>query len=385
MAITPNEVYVVDVSAFLPNAPVTNDDIERILGQVGQRASRARRTTLRSNGIVSRHYAIDPDTLATTHTNAQLAADAVRGLASGDFEPDCIQCLAAGTTFADQLAPSHANMVHGELGSPPCEVVGTSGVCLAGMSAFKYAWMALATGEHGNAVASGSELVSPLLRSTTFETEARVKLEELDLRPELAFEKDFLRWMLSDGAGAVLMEPIPGPGQVSLRIDWVEILSYSGDIEACMYAGAVKQEDGRLRGWLMMDEGERAAVSAIALKQDVRLLNEYIVEYTVTRPMTTLREKHSLQGSQFDWFVPHYSSGFFRERLYQGMCQASLEIPYERWFTNLPTKGNTGSASIYIMLEELFHSGRLEPGQRILCYIPESGRFSTSFMALTVV
>ena len=34
-----------------------------------------------------------------------------------------------------------------------------------------------------------------------------------------------------------------------------------------------------------------------------------------------------------------------------------LRIPCERWFTNLTTKGNTGAASIYIMLEELVASG----------------------------
>lgn len=379
------EVFITDISAFLPNEPVANDDMERLLGQVGERPSRARRTTLRSNGIVNRHYAIDPETLEFTHTNAQMAAAAVRSLAGNGVGVEGIGCLAAGTTFADQLAPSHANMVHGELGSPPCEVVSTTGVCLAGMSALKYAWMAVATGQHRNAVAAGSELVSPLLRAEHFEAESQAKVEKMASRPELAFEKDFLRWMLSDGAGAVCMAPEPGPGPVSLRVDWVELLSYSGDMEACMYAGALKRGDGGLDGWLLMDEERRAASSAMALKQDVKLLNEHIIDYTVVRPMATLRDKRGLRAADFEWFVPHYSSKFFRERVYEGMREAGMEIPFDRWFTNLPTRGNTGSASIYIMLEELFHSGRLQAGQRILCYIPESGRFSTSFMSLTVV
>ncbi|MCG6535351.1 MAG: hypothetical protein L7F78_11820, partial [Syntrophales bacterium LBB04] len=58
---------------------------------------------------------------------------------------------------------------------------------------------------------------------------------------------------------------------------------------------------------------------------------------------------------------------------------------YEKWFTILAWKGNTGSASIYIILEELFHSDRLQKGQRLLCLIPESGRFSIAYMMLTVV
>jgi len=67
------------------------------------------------------------------------------------------------------------------------------------------------------------------------------------------------------------------------------------------------------------------------------------------------------------------------------MVEVGCEIPYGRWFTNLTEKGNTGSAAIYIILEELFSSGRLKPGQRLLCFIPESGRFSHCFMHLTVV
>jgi 3-oxoacyl-[acyl-carrier-protein] synthase-3 len=39
---------------------------------------------------------------------------------------------------------------------------------------------------------------------------------------------------------------------------------------------------------------------------------------------------------------------------------------------------------MYLMIEELFSSGRLRPGERILCYVPESGRFSTAFVYLTV-
>jgi 3-oxoacyl-[acyl-carrier-protein] synthase-3 len=65
--------------------------------------------------------------------------------------------------------------------------------------------------------------------------------------------------------------------------------------------------------------------------------------------------------------------------------KAGLPIPEERWFTNLSSTGNTGSAAIYIMVDELFRSGKLRDGQHLLCYVPESGRFSSGFIYLTVV
>mgnify|MGYP003386133887 FL=1 len=124
--------------------------------------------------------------------------------------------------------------------------------------------------------------------------------------------------------------------------------------------------------------------SIFSVKQDVKLLNEHIIHYTVEKPLTEIMASKSLKAEDVDYFLPHYSSHFFRQKVYDGMAKVGFEIPFERWFTNISTKGNIGSASIYIILEELFHSGRLEPGQTILCYVPESGRFSTAFMLLTV-
>jgi 3-oxoacyl-[acyl-carrier-protein] synthase-3 len=71
--------------------------------------------------------------------------------------------------------------------------------------------------------------------------------------------------------------------------------------------------------------------------------------------------------------------------LFDGLAAGGFEIPDDRWFTNLPSKGNTGAASIYIILEELMASGRVEPGQRILCFVPESSRFSFAVFQLTAV
>ncbi|MFV0276114.1 MAG: beta-ketoacyl-ACP synthase III [Parahaliea sp.] len=375
-----NTVYITSVATALPNQPVDNEQMEALLGLAGGRPSRARRLVLKSNGIQQRYYAIDPDSGEPTHTNAQLTAEAVRGLA--DAPP--IDCLACGTSLPDQLLPNHAVMVQGELGNPPCEVIATSGVCLAGMTALKYAWLAVASGNHQHAVATGSELVSGLMRGHFFAAEAEHRAASMTTRPEIAFEKDFLRWMLSDGAGALSLQPRPADRGLSLRIDWIDIRSFANEIETCMYAGAQKREDGSLLGWAATPWQDWLPQSVFAIKQDVKLLNDNIVRLTVERLLPDLIAKHTLRAQTIDYFLPHYSSGFFRQPLYEAMARCGLEIPYQRWASNLVHKGNTGAASIYIMLDELFHSGRLRAGQTLLCYVPESGRFSSAFMLLTV-
>ncbi|MFL5730609.1 MAG: iron-containing redox enzyme family protein, partial [Cytophagaceae bacterium] len=78
------------------------------------------------------------------------------------------------------------------------------------------------------------------------------------------------------------------------------------------------------------------------------------------------------------------SSHCFKGPIKELMEKGGGSIADENWFSNLASKGNTGSASIFIMLEELMYSGKLKAGDKILCMVPESGRFITSFMQLTV-
>jgi 3-oxoacyl-[acyl-carrier-protein] synthase III len=380
------DVFITDFGAFLPNAPVSNEQMEKILGMVNQLPSRTRRIILRNNKITSRHYAIDPATGRTTHSNAQLAAEAIRRLRPYDgFTPADIECLAGGTSSPDQTMPGHASMIHGELASAPCEVVSTAGVCVAGMTALKYAWMNVAGGLVGNAVATGSELSATYMRAALcggLPGRDDVNLEE---KPILAFEADFLRWMLSDGAGAAFLTSHPPVDRPALKIDWIELVSFAHQFETCMYSGAVKNDDGSLTGWREFTPDEAARQHVMHVKQDVKLLNGEIIPTSVERTLPKLIAKYNLRPDEIDWFLPHYSSDFFRLQIYDHLKDIDFEIPLERWFSNLTTKGNTGSASIYIILEELFHSGRLKKGERLLLFVPESGRFTISYAMLTVV
>jgi len=97
-----------------------------------------------------------------------------------------------------------------------------------------------------------------------------------------------------------------------------------------------------------------------------------------------IRNRRDLKPEDVDWLVPHISSMFFQEPLREEMARRGFDVPAEKWFTNLMYKGNTGAASLPIILEELHKSGKLKPGERILCAIPESARFTFACMHLTV-
>lgn len=381
-----NEVFINAIEAVLPNDPVSNQEIENVLGLINNKPSRARAIVLKRNGIQWRHYVIDQRTGGFTHNNATLTAEAVRKLQGAGFDLAATQFLSCGTSSPDQLAPNHGVMVHGELGIPPCEVVATSGICTSGITALKYAYLSVLSGNSDNAIATGSEVVSTFMLAKNFQEESEARLGELEKRPEIAFEKEFLRWMLSDGAGAVLLENKPGREGASLKIDWIEIISFANEAEACMYGGAQKRPDGSLKGWReFASQREVMENSLFCVQQDVKLLDKTIVPLTVEAGLAKVMAKRPLSAGSIDYFLPHFSSEYFRPKLRHAMEKLGCFIPEEKWFTNLASKGNTGAASMFIMLEELFHGGRLRPGQKILCFVPESGRFSTAFMSLTVV
>ncbi|NOX14922.1 MAG: beta-ketoacyl-ACP synthase III [Epsilonproteobacteria bacterium] len=380
-----SEVYINNIAAFFPNKAVDNDHMENILGVVDGKPSLVKRVVLRSNKIKTRYYAIDPKTGKTTHSNAKMAAEAIETLERDGFDNAKAELLVCGTTVPDQLLPSHALMVLGESNLKSMEAVSIAGICLSGLSALKYAYASIKAGIIDRAITTGSENISASMRGRNFEPEVQSRVEMVKKNKELTFEKDFLRWMLSDGAGAIGVSKEPNKDRLSLRIDRIFSKSYANEQEACMYSGCEKLKDGTLMGYREYLPAEWLKKSIFAVKQDVKLLNENIVKYTVIKPLKEMLLKKMFEPQEIDWFLPHYSSDYFKDKLYEGMKEVNCDIPMQKWFTNLATKGNTGSASIYIILEELFNSGKIKKGEKLLCYIPESGRFSTAFMLLEAV
>jgi 3-oxoacyl-[acyl-carrier-protein] synthase-3 len=377
-----HEVYITRLAKFLPNRPVLNDEMETYLGMVDGKPSKAKGIIMRNNQIKTRYYALDENG-RPTHTNARITAEAIRKLFANGVDIRDMELLACGTTSPDQVLPSHTSMVHGELGGGPVEIISPAGSCATGMHAMKYAYLSVRSGDKNNAVCTGSEQFSTFMLSRNFEKETE-KLHLLDQEPILAFEKDFLRWMLSDGAGAALLQNKPDPSGLSLRIDWIETISFANQLETCMYAGGEKLPDGSLKGWREFEAEELLDRSVFSLRQDVKLLGDNIVQMS-NRFLADIVRRKGLNLDDIDYFLPHISSEYFRFRIDADSQEKGVHIPQEKWYTNLTRLGNVGAASIYFMLEELFHSGKLEKGQKLLLGVPESARFSYVYALLTVV
>ena len=372
-------VYITAAGSFLPNQPVENAEMEDYLGMVGGTPSRMKAIYLRKNGIKQRYYALDKHQ-NTTHLAYKMAAQAVkRCISNSSVDSSEIRLLSAATTQSDLPVPGFASMVHAEAGIGKCSISSHQSVCAASMMAIQSAFLQVQAGLVDNAVSCAAELPSRMFKAKRFEGQHEISHDKA-----LSADTDFLRWMLSDGAGAVLLQNKLSPTNHSLKIEWIELQSYAHAYDLCMYAGTQKESDGTVqKTWLDYDTiADANAFGTVNLKQDMRLVDNMVK--VGIQHFFELVDKGKVIPNSIDWLVCHYSSHHFKPQIMDLLSKGGAEIAAEKWFTNLYTVGNIGSASIYVMLDDLLKSGKLKAGQQVLCMVPESGRFISSYMLLTV-
>ena len=187
-----NRVYLQSAGYHLPGEPVNNQDMDDFIAPINRISLRIKNKILAENGIQTRHYAIDKNgETVTSHT--QLAANAIHDcLARANASLPDVSLLAVGSSGSDALIPGFAAMVQGELGAPPMETLSSLGVCAAGISALAYAAQSVELGAHQQALVATAEMPSRIFKKSRFAPRGYSS----------DFDAHFLRWMLSDGAGA---------------------------------------------------------------------------------------------------------------------------------------------------------------------------------------
>ena len=359
---------------FLPGTPVDNDAMDAYVAPLNKLSNRIKRRILGENGILTRHYAIDGEG-RTVHSCADMAAAAIRDClasthVSGAPTPlEAIGMLACGTSGGDLLMPGFTSMVQGELSAPPMQILSSHGICASGVAAWEAAASAIELGAHAHALVAAAEMPSRLFKRSRFAARGY----------DADFDAHFLRWMLSDGAGALQLTSNPSLQGLRLRLRFIHQRSFAGDYPVCMQLGM--SPDGRRH--IDRDSWQEAeADGALFLRQDIRLL-PHLFDVGV-HEYAKLAHAGWIDPAQIDHFLCHYSSERFAPVVDELMQKAGLAIPRERWYSNLTTRGNTGAASIFIMLDEFLRTRTLQAGEKILCFIPESGRFTVAFVLIEV-
>ena len=378
-------VYVNATGAFYPGEPVDNAHIDDYIAPLNPGSSRLKRRILAENGIQQRYYSTGTDG-KTRYSAVQMAAAAIRDCLSdmggmggmGDMDDggvplSDIDLLCTGTSGGDATLPGFANMLQGELAAPPMMTSSHSGVCAAGLAALQHAAMALDSGRATHALVATSEVPSRLFKRSRFASRGY----------DIDFDAHFLRWMLSDAAGAWLVEAAPR-GPHPLKLINLHLRSFSGDYPVCMQVGlSANTAAGGGESYLDYPSfAEAEAAGAYALRQNIRLLPN-LFDVAIHEYVRLVQAGWN-EGGRIDYFLCHYSSQRFAGVVRELLDKAGLTIPAERWYNNLPTRGNTGAASIFVMLDDFMRTHTVKPGERIFCFVPESGRFTVGYLLLEV-
>lgn len=367
------DVYINSTGRYLPGKAINNEEIENILGLIHGKKSRLKNKILKSNGILQRHYAIN-DQQETQISNSDMAANAGLACINHSYlSPSKIQMLSCATSQGDMVLPGFGSMVQAALNVSEVELHTSHGICSSSMMALKTAFNNIKCEDNINALVIASELTSRLFKNTRYE---QVEGDKVD------FNSEFLRWMLSDGAGALLLENQPRPTGKSLRIDWIKSFSHANNFPVCMSVGQAKDTENKTwQDYKTYADAEKHG--ALLLRQDVRLLDD-IVSVGV-QGFLKLITQGLINTRKIDHVLCHFSSKYFKSKIFDMLETAGASIPEEKWYTNLYERGNTGCASILIMLDEFIKTHQLKAGETIFCMVPESGRFNCAYMHLTVV
>lgn len=355
--------YITKTGSYLPGPAISNDEMPKYLGEIDGEPD-IRRKILRMNGIKQRHYALDQDQRAT-HDVYQLAQEAVSRCIDGSSVN--IDYLSAGSTNTPLVGPGISSLLHERLTNESLvegslEINSNTGICTSSAQALVNGCRAVASGDHGRALCVGVEQPSEILKSSVFRPVDDRDEFEHDISSSKWFMSVFLRSMLSDGAGAFLIENEPNSAGISYQVDWTYSRSFANEAPLCM----------------------KLESRSLLLSQDVGILAKYM-KPCIDQLMKGAMEKHHENLSDYSVVLPHISSFYFKRYMFSVLRQLSGDGHMVDHWTNLETSGNTGAASIYIMLDEYTRKHTPENGDKILLFIPESGQFNFVLLSLTAV
>lgn len=208
-------VYLTGTGHYLPGEPVPPAGVENLLGfipglepRLAAQLDLLRERMLSRGGIQWRHFAMDPQTRRQTGDNVSLAAEACRqALSMAGCEPARVELLVISCPSPDWTTPPTSVLLQERLGIPDCQEIEIHSNCTGMPKALQVALDALRGGRCRRALVVYSQLSSIFLRREF-------------LNPSvLTLENLILRWVLSDGAGAVVLESGKAGGPHPVLLD----------------------------------------------------------------------------------------------------------------------------------------------------------------------
>ena len=301
---------VVGVGAYLPEDVVTNHDLAKIVHTSDE-------WIVERTGIRQRHRA------APEQGASDLAVEAARNaLAAAGRTPAEVDLIIVATTTPDLTFPATAALVQRKLGAPVGIAFDVQAVCSGFIYALSVADGFVARGLAKCALVIGAETMTRLMDWTDRGTCV----------------------LFGDGAGAVVLEPVPGEGTTEDR----------------GLLGFALRCDGTKQDLLYVDGGPSTTGTVGHLRMQGNQVFRHAV-INISEAVEAAAEAAGVPVSAVDWFIPHQAN----QRILDGVAR-KLGLPPERVISTVAEHANTSAASIPLAWAQGVADGRIKPGQMLL-------------------
>jgi 3-oxoacyl-[acyl-carrier-protein] synthase III len=333
-------VEIAGSGSYLPAEPITNEQLAALFGRKMIWLSEML-------GARTRHFAMDFERreLRSGETNARMATEAARrAIQDADVDPMSIDLIVMSTSTPDYPFPATVLFVQEQLGLPSCCVMELRAGCGGMAQAFVIATSMIASGKSKTALLIGSDLISPFI--SVFN------------KNNYGIDKDFLASvaMFGDGAGALVLTPSTGPGGV------IDCMSQS-------------ISTGRKPAMLLRSGGALAPPGAAnkptehLFQHDFKAILKHGPEL-IEAAAGWLRDQKGYGFSDVDFFIPPQVNA----RLID-LTAAQMGVGQDKVVSDFGRVGNTGSASIYIALDQMNRKGRLKAGDLLVLLPAEATKW----------
>ena len=364
-------VSIVGTGSFLPGPPVPSDRVEAILGRLDNAPQKVKsfvenlgQKMLGRGGVETRHFAVDPETGDMTHNFSQMAEIAARNaLEMAGMEPQQLDLLIISCPSYDQSTPPTSALLQERLGIQACAEIEVHSNCTGVGKSMQIAYDTLRTGRYKTALVAYSQLSSIYLRSCYFN---QAKMDKVHAA---------LRWILADGAGAVVLRA-NDDGKVTHEVIGTFVQSVGAGRPAGMTAGGAAADLMKAGHQIpeLYNEGQHH------LWQDFTAVNDNAAPLLL-QGLVNFTERMKIEPGSVD----HYVVSIPTSQLYEDHIPAFLDrlnITRDKIKFRSNRIGYCGGAATLLHFDEMVRTGELKPGQLAVVHAVESSKWMTAGFAV---
>jgi 3-oxoacyl-[acyl-carrier-protein] synthase III len=334
-------ITILGSGRYLPGRPVPNEALARVMETSAD-------WIFQRTGIAQRHFA--PDGVGASDLALPAAQAAI---ASAGLHAEEIDYIIFNTMTPDYIFPGSGALLGSKLGIPGVPAIDLRQQCAAAPYSFQIANALVTSGAARHVLVIGAECHAGFMPWQDWELlEGDTEGVAIEERFQHATDHRGMSILFGDGAGALVMGRREGEG--------------SG------FIGAQVHSDGRLHNALRVEAGgfrRRPFMDAGMLERNEhvpRMNGRDLFKSAVTRLPQVVRElcaTHNVSLESIDFFIAHQAN----DRINAAVRDA-LKLPEDKVPSNIAKYGNTSSATIPILMDELLRDGRVKRGQ-LLCFM----------------